>query len=131
MINITIWTFWSLNALAIIATIFFQRRNTKLLSAGEIKEKTQVLSEENSLKHWQNWSFLAASTVLVTSNLLFAADIPIKYFFYLIITYLTYTAFRNRQVFRRINLPEEYIGREFTLGILTVLLLVFDIFYIF
>ena len=102
-----------------------------MLSAGEIKEKTQVLSEENSLKHWQNWSFLAASTVLVTSNLLFAADIPIKYFFYLIITYLTYTAFRNRQVFRRINLPEEYIGREFTLGILTVLLLVFDIFYIF
>ncbi|MEO8074278.1 MAG: hypothetical protein ABI686_13650 [Acidobacteriota bacterium] len=131
MIKIQIWTFWSLNALAIIAVIFFQKRNARLLSAGEIKEKARILSEENSLTRWQNWSFLAVSTVLVTSNLLFAADIPIKYFFYLIITHLTYTAFRNRQIFRRINLPEEYISREFALGILTVLLLVLDIFYIF
>ncbi len=120
-----------MNALAIIAIIFFQKRNAKLLLAGEIKEKARVLSEENRLKRPQNWGFLVASIALVTSNWFFEADIPIKFFFYLIITHLTYTAFRNRQVFRQINLPEEYISREFALGILTVLLLVFDIFYIF
>ncbi|CAN5251535.1 hypothetical protein BH20ACI1_BH20ACI1_23770 [soil metagenome] len=131
MINIPIWTFWSLNVLAVIAVIFFQKKNAQLLSSEEMQEKAQVLNEENSLKHWQNWSFVAASIVLVILNLFFAADLPIKYFFYLIITHLTYTVFRNRKVFREINLPDEYINKEFSLGIFTVLLFVADIFFMF
>lgn len=131
MINIPIWTFWSLNVLAVIAVIFFQKKNAQLLSSKERSEKARVLSEESSLKHWQNWSFVAASIVLVILNLFFAVDLPIKYFFYLIITHLTYTVFRNRKVFREINLPDEYINKEFGLGIFTVLLFVADIFFMF
>jgi len=131
MIRIPISTFWSLNILALIAIIFFQKRNARLLSPEEREEKARVLSEENSLKHWQNWSFLAASTILVFINLFFEADIPISYFFYLIITHLTYTVFRNRKIYRRISLPKEYIDKEFCWGIFTVLLLAADISFIF
>lgn len=117
--------------LAIFAVIFFQKKNARLLSSEERREKARILSEENSLKHWQNWSFVAASVVLVILNMFFAADLPIKYFFYLILIHLTYTVFRNRKVFRQINLPDKYINKEFSLGIFTVLLFAADIFFIF
>lgn len=125
------WTFWSLNVLAVIAVIFFQKKNAQMLSSEERREKARVLSEENSLKHWQNWSFIAASIVLVILNSYFNAELPIKYFFYLILTHLTYTVFRNRSAFRQISLPDEYINKEFGLGVFTVLLFAIDIFFIF
>lgn len=125
------WTFWSLNVLAVIAVIFFQKKNARLLSSEESGEKARILSEENSLRHWQNWSFVAASIVLVILNSFFNAELPIKYFFYLILTHLTYTVFRNRKVFRQINLPDEYINKDFSLGIFLVLLFAIDIFFIF
>jgi hypothetical protein len=125
------WTFWSLNILALIAVIFFQKQNAHLLSSEERGKKARVLREENSLKYWQNWSFVAASTILVFLNLLFEADIPISYFFYLTITHLTYTVFRNRKIYQRIGLPKEYIDKEFCWGIFMVLLLAIDISFIF
>ena len=62
MINIPIWTFWSLNALAIVVVIFLQKRNARLLSSDELKEKARIVSAETSLKRPQNWGFLAALT---------------------------------------------------------------------
>lgn len=125
------WTFWSLNVLAVIAVIFFQKKNAQMLSSEERREKARVLSEENSLKCWQNWSFVAASIILVILNSYFNAELPIKYFFYLILTHLTYTIFRNRAAFRQINLPDEYINKEFGAGIFVLLLFAIDIFFIF
>ncbi len=123
--------FWTLNFLAVIAVISFQKKNAQMLSSEEKREKARILSEKSSLKHWQNWSFVAASIVLVILNLRLEAELPIKYFFYLILTHLTYTVFRNRHAFRQISLPDEYINKEFILGILTVLLFAVDIFFIF
>ena len=131
MINMQFWTFWSLNVLAVIAVIFFQKRNAQMLSAEEKREKARVLNQENSLRHWQNWSFVAASIGLVILNSYFNAELPIKYFFYLILTHLTYTVFRNRAAFRQINLPEEYISKDFSLGIFLVLLFAINVFFIF
>ena len=131
MINIQIWALVSLNILAAAAFIFFQKRNLTLLSAEERREREQILREENSLKHWQNWSFVAISVILLVLNLFFEANLPVNTIFYLIITYQTFVAFRNRKAFQRINLPAEYINREFYLSICAVLLIVVNIFAIF
>ncbi len=131
MINIPIWALMSINVLAVASFIFFQKRNALLLSTEEKKERSEIISEENRIKRWQNWSFLAGSVILVMLNLFFEANLPVNSIFYLIIIQQTFLAFRNRKIYQRINLPEEYINREFYLSLGAVLLIVVNIFAIF
>jgi len=131
MINIPIWALMSLNVLAAAVFIFFQKSNLSLLSTEEKQEREQIISEENSLKKWQNWSFLVISVTLLVLNLFFEANLPVNTIFYLIITYQTFVAFRNRKAYQRINLPAKYINREFYLNICAVLLIVVNISAIF
>ncbi len=118
-------------ALAITILLFLYKKHEQMLSSDQKQERSRTLSELNNLKNWQNWSFLLASTVLVCINLFSIAELPIKYLFYLIIINLTYTVFRNRKVSQKIDLPDEYINKEFNLGILTVLLFAIAVFFIF
>ncbi len=131
MIRIPIWTFWSLNVLGAITFIYLQKKNARLLSSEETKKKTRALSEKNSLKHWENWIFIAISVVFVILNNFFAMDLSINLYFYLMITSLTHTVFTNRKLFRQIDLPDEYIKKEFNLGIFVLLILAIDILFIF
>ena len=129
--NISIWTFWILTAFAITVLLFLYKKHEQMLSPDQKRERSRILGELNSFKYWQNWSFLLASTVLVAVNLFTAIELPIKYLFYLIVINLTYTIFRNRKVSQQIDLPDEYISKEFNLGILTVLLFGAAVFFLF
>ncbi len=125
------WAFWALNILASCVFIYLNYKNAELLTPEQKEEKARLLHDENKLSRWQNWSFLVGLIVLVLLNLYTSIQIPVRWFFYLVIAQSVYTIFRNRSIYRQINLPEKFVKRELLLGILSIMILAVMIFYIF
>jgi hypothetical protein len=131
MKQLPFWAFWAFNILASVAFMFFHYKNAELLTPEQKEEKARALHEENKLSRWQNWSFLGALVILVLLNLYSSLTIPIRYFFYLIVLQSAYTIFRNRSVYKKMNLPEKFVNRELLLGICSIAVLALMIFYTF
>lgn len=128
---IPFWAFWVLNSLASVAFIYLNYKNAELLSPEQKEEKSRLIREENKLSRWQNWSFLGALVVLVLLNIYSSMEIPVRYFFYLLIAHSAYSIFRNRSIYKQIDLPENFVKRELLLGICSLAILAIMIFYIF
>jgi hypothetical protein len=131
MTYLPFWAFWALNILASGVFIYFNYKNAELLTPEQKEEKARLLHDENKLSRPQNWGFLGALVVLVLLNLYSSINIPVRYFFYLIILNSAYTIFRNRSIYKKINLPEKFIQRELLLGICSIAILAIMIFVIF
>lgn len=125
------WAFWALNILASGVFVFFHYKNGELLTTEQKEEKARALHEENKLSRWQNWGFLAALVFLVLLNLYSSIQIPPRYFFYLVILQSAYTIFRNRIVYKKLDLPEKFIKRELLLGVCSIVILALMVFYMF
>lgn len=131
MNSLPFWAFWALNILASGVFIYLNYKNAEQLTPEQKSEKERLIREENQLSRWQNWSFLAGMIVLVLLNLYSSFRIPVRWFFYLVILHSAYTIFRNRSIYKKINLPEKFIKRELLLGICSIAVLAIMIFYIF
>jgi hypothetical protein len=119
---------WVIYMLASGVLMYLGYRNTDLLSATQKEERTRCLHEENSLSRWQNWSFLVVVISMVLLNWFGITSFPPLYFHFLVIFQTLYTVFRNRAIYLRLNLPKQFINREFILRICSVAVLVIFIF---
>lgn len=131
MKHLPFWAFWALNILASSVFVYFNHKNAELLTPEQKEEKARLIRNENKLSRWQNWSFLLGLIVLVLLGLYSSIRIPVRWFFYLIILQSAYTIFRNRSIYKKLNLPEKFIKRELLLGICSIAVLAIMIFYIF
>src|SRR5688500_17689508 len=131
MKHLPFWAFWALNILASCIFVYFNHKNAELLTPEQKEEKARLIREENKLSRWQNWSFLLGLIVLVLLNLYSSIQIPVHWFFYLIILQSAYTIFCNSSIYKKLNLPEKFIKRELLLGICSIAVLAIMIFYIF
>lgn len=114
---------WAIYLLVSGVLIYLGYKNTDLLSPSQKEERTRCLHDENSLARWQNWSFLVVVVSMVLLNWFGILQIPSLYFHFLVIFQTLYTVVRNRALYLRLNLPEQFINREFILRICSVALL--------
>lgn len=119
---------WAIYLLASGVLMYLSYRNTDLLSATQKEERTRCLHDENSLSRWQNWSFLVVVVSMVLLNWFGITSFPPLYFHFLVIFQTLYTLVRNRAIYQRLNLPEQFINREFVLRICSIAVLIIFIF---
>ncbi len=119
---------WAIYILASAGLMYLGYRNTELLSPEQKEERARMLHEENKLSRWQNWSFLVVVVSMVLLNWFGITSFPPLYFHFLVIFQAVYTIFRNRAIYRRLNLPEKFINREFLIRACSVALLILFMF---
>src|SRR5688572_2392872 len=103
MNSLPFWAFWALNILASGVFIYLNYKNAEQLTPEQKSEKERLIREENKLSRWQNWSFLLAMVTLVLLNIYTSLQIPVRWFFYLVILQSAYTIFRNCSIYKKIN----------------------------
>ncbi len=122
-------------ALSLIIFFIWNKRNKNYLTIEEKKSRQVLLSEAWQREMKYIWAIIAVlltiSGFLLILEKVFAVNNASEFIFVLGWFSLIYAIFRNRAIYRKANLPQEFVKGDVALGVFTIAAFAVAIVFIF